>query len=291
CRRLFSSTGAAEKKTQKTSTAILIRGLRVVRVLVVSYGIYQVGYRNGLTDYLEHPEEQQRGLVAAVLSMSNATEVLKPRSPEVERVSDIAKKVLEAAKEIAVDDLKLLKEEVAKMTKEDQASVKEQVDEAEVIIRRLSGNWNFFVTNSTDVNAFVTDIMPKSIFVNKGLLDRIDPTADELAMILAHELSHVILDHNKERSFAQGAIYAVQLVLFALVDPTGHASLIFDFVVGKLVDVLLATHSRSNEEEADMSGVKIMSKACFNAVEGSNIFLKLGALGESRSTSWLDTHP
>jgi Zn-dependent protease with chaperone function len=285
---------AAPRTTKQTLTILLIRAFRVARIVMVSYGIYQIGYRNGLTDYLEQPEEQQKGLIAAVLSMSNSKDVLEENDPASKRVSAIAAHVLNTAKIIALEDLQVLLVEADKLkesNKTEIAAMTEQVAVQKVVVSRMSGNWSFFVTDSKDVNAFVTDILPKSIFVNKGLLDKINPTTDELAMILSHELSHVIHDHNKERSFAQGAIFVTQLVLFALVDPTGQASMFFDFVMAKIVDVLLATHSRSNEEEADLTGVKIMSRACYDAVEGSNVFIKLAALGESTSASWLDTHP
>lgn len=293
-RHLFSSaaSGPEAARPRSAATKIFFRTLRVARVVGVSYGIYQVGYRNGLTDYLEHPEEQQRGLIEAVLSMSNSTDVLDQDSAESKFVTAIAQRVLDTARLIAKEELEIIESEVAKAGKEDLALMKEKRDEAHVAVRRLAGNWNFFVTDSSEVNAFVTDILPKSIFINVGLLQTVKPTVDELAMILAHELSHVIHDHNKERSLAQAVIYAVQLVLFALVDPTGQASLLFDFVMGKVVEILIATHSRANEEEADLTGVKIMSRACYNAVEGSNIFIKLGALRPAdKSKSWTDTHP
>lgn len=291
-RGAFTTSSGDKSKKQSIYSIVFYRALRVARIVGVSYGIYQVGYRNGLTDYLDEPEEQQRGLVVAVLSMSNATDVFEKDSTETMRVSDIAQKVLDTAKMIALEDVSAVKAEIAKVGEPGQADLKEQLEAAQTAVRKLSGQWNFYVTNSEDVNAFVTDILPKSIFVNVGLLRKIDPSVDELAMILAHELSHVIHDHNKGRSFAQGAVYVVQLVLFALVDPTGQASFIFDIVMSKLVEVLMATHSRNNEEEADMTGVRIMSKACFNAVEGSNVFIKLGELGsKNKSASWLDTHP
>ena len=299
-RRLFfsSATGSANgnvnKKKKSLFTTIIIRAFRIARVVVVSYGIYQIGYRNGLTDYLEHPEEQQKGLVAAVLSMSNSTKVLEANDPHSTKVHEVAQRILNTARIIAEEDVRGLESEESKVlnSQNNQEDTRGKLEEARVVLRRMSGNWNFFVTDSDEVNAFVTVIMPKAIFVNQGLLTKLEPNTDELAMILAHELSHVIHDHNRERSFAQAAIYIFQLVLFALVDPTGQSSMLFDFVMSKLIDVMLATHSRTNEEEADMTGVKIMSKACFDVIEGSNIFLKLAGLSNSQSsTSWLDTHP
>ncbi len=259
----------------------------------ITFGIYQIGYRNGVVDYIENPEEQQQALITGVLSMANATSTLDGTDENVKRTVFITEKVLKAAIEMAEKDLDELKIENSKTLNINVSpnELKEKIAESEMILRRLRGNWKVYVTNSDDVNAFVTDIFPKSLFINNGLFKTISPTEDELAMIIAHEISHVIHDHNKSASLTQAVIYGIQLVLFSLVDPTGGVSFLFDVAVSHAVQVLFATHSRSNEEEADITGLQIMSQACFDGGKGSAVFNKLAALNKNHKASWTDSHP
>jgi len=68
----------------------------------------------------------------------------------------------------------------------------------------MKGDWHYIVTTAPDVNAFVTDLCPHRIFVHEGLLKECTPTDDELALILGHEISHLIYGHSEEDSQYRG---------------------------------------------------------------------------------------
>jgi predicted Zn-dependent protease len=165
--------------------------------------------------------------------------------------------------------------------------------EKEELLGRISGQWHFFLTDSPQINAFVADSFPKTIFVNEGMLDKLHPTDDELAVVMSHEMSHFIHSHNKARANFQFLVYLTQLILFAVVDPLGGVSLVFDMAVSQASNLLLASHSRENEEEADMTGLKIAAKACYNTLAGVEVFEKLHKVAESSHHvyTWLDSHP
>jgi Zn-dependent protease with chaperone function len=140
---------------------------------------------------------------------------------------------------------------------------------------RSAGSWSYLVTNSPDVNAFVTDLLPRRIFINKGLFDTVVPTDDELALVLGHEISHLILGHVPEGMKYEAFMLGFQLLLFSFVDPTGILSFLFDSVVTQLRGFMTAARSRECELEADSLGVIIAGRACFNVERGINVMSKL----------------
>jgi Zn-dependent protease with chaperone function len=44
------------------------------------------------------------------------------------------------------------------------------------------------VTNSSNVNGYVTALCPRRVFITQGLFKKLEPTDDELAFLIGHEL-------------------------------------------------------------------------------------------------------
>src|SRR5690606_19932823 len=68
-----------------------------------------------------------------------------------------------------------------------------------VRIRPESANWKWqvHVLDDPSVNAWC---MPGGkMAVYTGLIEKLDPTDDELAQVLGHEISHALLQHGRER--------------------------------------------------------------------------------------------
>jgi Putative Zn-dependent protease, contains TPR repeats len=64
-------------------------------------------------------------------------------------------------------------------------------------------DWQFFVVNSPEVNAFA--IPGGYVYVNRGLVERAQKM-DQLAGVLGHEIGHVVRRHSvKQMEQAQGA--------------------------------------------------------------------------------------
>jgi Zn-dependent protease with chaperone function len=290
---------------------LFLRISRIARIIGVGYGIYTVGYANGLHDYIENPQKQMDILVASVLKTSGSNSTYDETDVRVQRLIRIGERVTTAARRIVEEDIKLLEEEANTLKTKvvnaaggegngktadpspEEIRVVALLSEKQELLARISGQWHFFLTDSPHINAFVADSFPKTIFVNEGMLDKLHPTDDELAVVMSHEMSHFIHSHNKARAQFQFLVYLTQLVLFAVVDPLGGASFVFDMVVSDASKVLLATHSRESEEEADMTGLKIAAKACYNTLAGVEVFNKLAKAAENKNHvySWLDSHP
>ena len=68
-------------------------------------------------------------------------------------------------------------------------------------------------------NAFVSEMLPQKIFVTTGLFDKFVKNDDELAMILGHEVSHLIEGHFSASSYIESLIRGVEIFVLML-DPT-----------------------------------------------------------------------
>jgi predicted Zn-dependent protease len=115
---------------------------------------------------------------------------------------------------------------------------------------RADLDWQFFVVNSREVNAFA---LPGGfIYVNRGLIERAQQL-DELAGALGHEIGHVVRRHSVEQMEKQtGANLAVGLgcTLTRLCNSdVAQAAL----QVGGAA--LFARYSRTDEAEADSEAV------------------------------------
>ena len=69
-----------------------------------------------------------------------------------------------------------------------------------------------------------------------------------------------------------------------MVDATGLTSFLFDYMVGKLSHMVLAARSRECELEADVLGLKIAARACFNVEKGITVMEKLMRVSGSSGT-------
>ena len=68
----------------------------------------------------------------------------------------------------------------------------------EHIERMLASKWKIVMTDSLEPNAFVSPMLPRKVFCNVGLLELFCKNDDQLAAILGHELSHVMMNHSEQ---------------------------------------------------------------------------------------------
>ncbi len=150
--------------------------------------------------------------------------------------------------------------------------------------------WEVHLLKSSEVNAWC--MAGGKMAVYTGLLQKIQPTDDELAAIMGHEISHALLSHQAEKlSRAQmqragltagvlaGALFGVNL---------GSIASIADSVatVG-----LQLPNSREAESEADNVGIELAARAGFNPEAAVTLWEKMIRLGGGGAPEWLSTHP
>jgi len=144
--------------------------------------------------------------------------------------------------------------------------------------------WEFAVINSPEVNAFV--VPGGKVVVYTGLL-KLLKTEDELAAVIAHEAGHVVARHVAER-LTQGSV--VELLRFIAYYAFG-----IPIPSGPLTAVFFLPNSRKAETEADVIGLQLAARACYDPAASAVVFTKLGEEeakhGESAIPKMLRTHP
>ena len=123
---------------------------------------------------------------------------------------------------------------------------------------------------------------------------------DELAVILGHEMSHLILGHVSQRNSMETMLRTFEVLLLSM-DPTeGIISLGVIAGLAWMRGILMASFSREHETEADELGIKLAAMACYDTKKGSVVMKKMHdhqvqLAGEPSSNSHLlqllDTHP
>lgn len=134
-------------------------------------------------------------------------------------------------------------------------------------------DWTIILVNEDIINAFV--LPTGHIFVFEGMYRKCSTegelNADQLAMILGHEMAHAILNHTAETltmtNFLQGCLLIPMAVLWAFI-PSDGIAFITHWFVEKVVHLLVELpFSRDLETEADAVGLVLAAKACFDVRE------------------------
>lgn len=146
--------------------------------------------------------------------------------------------------------------------------------------------WEVHVLSSDEVNAWC---MPGGkIAVYTGLISKINPTDDELAAVLGHEIAHALREHARERVSQQ---MATSLGLQVLSIATGSSAA--SDLGGELTNVMFTLpNSRTHETEADRMGVELAARAGYDPRAAVTLWQKMGAASQgSAPPEILSTHP
>jgi predicted Zn-dependent protease len=142
------------------------------------------------------------------------------------------------------------------------------LSEVKTIGRRLEkhlpfqDSMKYFLVDTYEPNAFATE--GGYVYVTRGLLSIIT-SKDELACIMAHEISHVTKKHPRKTLEVRILPAIMQIpgnVLGALTSPVYGK--LFNDNINKESELFISAFSRSQEKAADIEGVKLASKAGFN---------------------------
>ncbi len=153
--------------------------------------------------------------------------------------------------------------------------------------------FTFRVLDSPVVNAFA---LPGGyIYLTRGLLAHLNNEA-QLAVVLGHEIGHVLGRHASRRAATQqlGSIGLLgAAILGEAVVGRGVGEGILNYG-GTGVQLLFLRYSRDDEREADRAGVAYAEFAGYDAAEAAAFFDSLERLGQQSGGSvpgFLSTHP
>ena len=147
--------------------------------------------------------------------------------------------------------------------------------------------WEVNLIGSKQINAWC---MPGGkIAFYTGILDQLQLTDDEVAMIMGHEMAHALREHSRERlakSRATGMGLSVASQLLGL----GQLG---DVAANLGTQLLTLKYGRDDETEADLVGLEIAARGGFKPEASVQLWKKmLAATGAGKGQlPFLSTHP
>jgi predicted Zn-dependent protease len=157
-----------------------------------------------------------------------------------------------------------------------------------VIMRPDTREWDWSMKILDDpetVNAWAMAGGKMALYT--GLVEKIEPTDDELAQVLAHEISHALAKHTAEK---MSVTMATQLGVAAAAAASEKQGVLVGAALAAKLAVELP-NSRGAETEADRIGIELAAKAGYDPRAAATLWRKMGKVGGSRMPQFLSTHP
>jgi predicted Zn-dependent protease len=146
--------------------------------------------------------------------------------------------------------------------------------------------WEVNVIDSPAINAFC---MPGGkIMVFRGLVETLQPTDDELAAVIGHEIAHALLQHGRAR-MSEAVLKNVGVNLAALYFGLGDLGATALAQAAQLAITL--PYSRGHETDADLVGIELAARAGYDPRAAVSLWRKMAAAGGGQPPQFLSTHP
>jgi beta-barrel assembly-enhancing protease len=147
--------------------------------------------------------------------------------------------------------------------------------------------FTFEVVADPSINAFALPGGP--MFINTGLLRAVDNEA-QLAGVMGHEMSHVILRHGTNQA-SKSKLIELPALLGSQMAGGSMAGQLAQIGIGLGAGSVLLKFSRTAESQADLMGSHLMAESGYNPIEMARFFNKLNAEGGQRAPQFLSDHP
>jgi len=147
--------------------------------------------------------------------------------------------------------------------------------------------WEVNLIGSKQINAWC---MPGGkIAFYTGILDQLQLSDDEVAMIMGHEMAHALREHSRER-LAKSRATSMGLSVASQLLGLGQVG---DIAANLGTQLLTLKYGRDDETEADLVGLEIAARGGFKPEASVQLWKKmLGATGGGKGQpSFLSTHP
>jgi len=147
--------------------------------------------------------------------------------------------------------------------------------------------FTFEVVADPSINAFALPGGP--MFINSGLLKAVDNEA-QLAGVMGHEMSHVILRHGTNQA-SKSQMIQLPAVLGSQVAGGSMMGQLAQLGIGLGANSVLLKFSRGAESQADLLGSHLMAESAYDPVQMAKFFQKLEADGGARGPQFFSSHP
>lgn len=217
-------------------------------------------------------------LFAATLALAGAGILVAQRLRELKPASSVENIPIEKDIEIG----RQASQEVPKqMAVIDDPTIQPVIDR---MIRNLTANgragdypYSIRLVYEDSINAFA--FPGGAMFIHTGLIRRAD-NEEQVAGVLAHEVSHVALRHgiaNMVRAQRAQTFAGIGGALAGIFLGGGAAGGLAQMGIGLTAQTLMLKYSRGAETEADLLGTRLMNAAGYNPIEMARFFEKLEA--------------
>ena len=148
--------------------------------------------------------------------------------------------------------------------------------------------WEFHCVNDKEINAFA---LPGGyVFVNRGAIEVSDDEA-QLAGVLAHELSHVVLRHGTAEATKAQAAQGFVGILGTILGGNAGGDLLTELGRFSAGSVLLR-YSRAAETQADVMGTQVLYDAGYDPRALARFFEKIEAESKGKNPpEFFSDHP
>ena len=324
-------TPATKKPSLFSRYKRLAQAVRFARIAGVVVSVYALGYQQGIINCVRTPRLMEDELLQTILAdvgvknkeqvhiftsedkpnavFAMATPSGRIQAQTVRIGNDIIRVASLHVRQELVKAIKAVQEKLpADLSPEVSRKICHEDDQVkiwEAALYRIEGEnlhlpWKYVIVDSPLPNAFVSEILPQRFFITTSMFNHFVTNEDELAVILGHEISHLILGHVSQRNSMETTLRTIEVLLLS-VDPTeGLLSLGVIAGLAWLRGILMASFSREHESEADELGLTLAAMACYDTKKGAHVMKKMhdhqvGLAGEPSKNSHLlhllDTHP
>ena len=156
--------------------------------------------------------------------------------------------------------------------------------------RAREWKWEVNLIGSKQINAYC---MPGGkIAFYTGILEQLQLTDDEVAMVMGHEIAHALREHARERMGKSAVTEGVARVGGAVIAAwLGVDPRLTDGVARGGANLAALSFSRSDETEADLVGMELAARAGYDPRAGVSLWQKMSAASRGAPPQWLSTHP
>lgn len=157
-----------------------------------------------------------------------------------------------------------------------------------VKVRPETQSWDWQVVVLDDpktVNAWA--MAGGKIAVYSGLIQQVQPTDDELAQVIGHEIGHALAAHSAEQ---MSVALATQLGVGALGVATQSPQTAELGATAAQLAIGLP-YSRAAEREADRIGIELAAKGGYDPRAAVSLWQKMDKLSSGSQPEFLSTHP
>lgn len=147
--------------------------------------------------------------------------------------------------------------------------------------------FQYKVVNSSEINAFA---LPGGfVYVNRGVIEAADNEA-QLAGVMAHETSHVILRHGTNQA-SKASLAQAPLSVLGGVMGSSVGSAVAQLGGGFFLNSVFLKYSRTDETQADVMGTQILYDAGYDPRAMAQFFEKIQAQSKNHPVEFFSDHP